>query len=90
MLVIWVRFRYLERYSEIFCSFSKERQEREGGCLNTWGGEEQGLSCESLEEGVELNWPLTGRKETLGDIGEVGAQVKKISRHFHKIGTGTA
>lgn len=46
----------------------------------------------SLEQGVELNWPLTGRKETLGDIGELWAQEnrKLIHSQCHQLGTGNA
>lgn len=70
LLVIQVRLRYLEREQETlkyFPPLTKKRKEKTGGCFNTLGGEEQGLNCESLEQGVELRWPLTERKETLGD-----------------------
>lgn len=35
-----------------FVPFSRKGRERRRGCLNTWGGDEQGLSCESLKEEV--------------------------------------
>lgn len=66
LLIIQVRLKYLERELKYFPPLTKKRREKTGECFNTRGREEQGLNCKSLEQGIELCWPLTVKEIDTG------------------------